>query len=384
MEKVLRYNFKLRPGKQASDKLWLEWCRCRFLWNHLTEKSHRNFQDYKDGKPTDSLAYGELSKDLTNLRKHNDWLAEGSQVTQQQSVRKWASTYWAAVKTKKGRPKFKSAKHDDPSLEYTKNGFRIKNGRLSLAGKIEIPVVWSRELPSDPASCVVFRDRVGDWFVSFVVRVDETPLPANDEGVGIDWGVKTTATTNTGFDLPASKRIRDTAKRLKMLQRRLSKSERGSKKREQKRKRVAKLQRSLGRQRKDSINKWVNGVVQRYHYIAVEDFKPKFLAKSTMAKQAADNSIGLAKQTLLSKAERAGRVVALIDPAYSTMTCSGCGARAKQRLPLAQRSFSCPECGLTTDRDRNAARVILVRAGFNPVAVDDVRHSPTFGLASAV
>jgi putative transposase len=330
------------------------------------------------------LTYGELSRDLTNIRKHNNWLGEGSQVVQQQGVRKWASAYWAGVKTKKGLPKFKSAKRDNPSLEYTKNGFRIKNGRLFLAGKIEIPVVWSRELPSNPASCVVFRDRVGDWFVSFVVRVEETQLPVNSKGIGIDWGVKTTATTDTGFDLPASKRTRDTAKLLKLLNRRLSKSERGSKKRDQKRKRVAKLQRSLGRQRKDSINKWVNGVVQRYHYIAIEDFKPTFLTKSTMSKQASDNSIGLAKHTLISKAERAGRVVALVDPAYSTMTCSGCGARAKQRLPLAQRSFSCPECGLTTDRDRNAARVILVRAGFNPVVVDDVRHSLTLGLVSAV
>lgn len=340
MERVLRYNYKLRLGKQAEEKLWQEWCRSRFVWNLLTEKGQKNYEAYKSGQEVEPLAYGNISKGLTDLRKENEWLADGSQVVQQQTVRKWASAYWSSVKTKKGRPKFKSSKRDNPSLEYTKNGFRISNGKLLLAGKICASVVWSRSLPSTPASCIVFRDKVGDWFVSFVVRANDKPLEPNDSAVGIDWGVKTTATTSGCYDLPSSKRVKLAARKLKILQRKLSKSLKGSKKREQKRKRVAILQRQVSRQRKDSIYKWAHSVVKHNHYIAIEDFKPKFLAKSKMAKQALDNSIGLAKSTLISKAERAGRVIALVDPAYSTMTCSSCGARAKHRLLLAQRSFS--------------------------------------------
>ena len=59
---------------------------------------------------------------------------------------------------------------------------------------------------------------------------------------------------------------------------------------------------------------------------------------------------------------------------YTTMTCSDCGARAKQRLELSEREFVCHACGLVSDRDRNAARVILDRAGLNPAAADAVRH----------
>ena len=69
----------------------------------------------------------------------------------------------------------------------------------------------------------------------------------------------------------------------------------------------------------------------------------------------------------------ASRKVVLVPPAYTTMTCSACHSKAKSRLPLNVRIFRCECCGHTDDRDRNAARVILVRAGFNPAGVDDVR-----------
>jgi putative transposase len=109
--------------------------------------------------------------------------------------------------------------------------------------------------------------------------------------------------------------------------------------------------------------------------LAVEDFKPKFLAKSRMARKSADGAIGATKATLIEYAQRAGRKVVLVPPAYTTMTCSGCGARAKSRLLLSQRVFVCESCGTTCDRDRNAARVILDRAGLNPAGAEAVRHT---------
>jgi len=84
------------------------------------------------------------------------------------------------------------------------------------------------------------------------------------------------------------------------------------------------------------------------------------------------------KRTLIEYAERAGRTVVMVPPAYTTMTCSDCGARAKQRLELSEREFVCHACGLVSDRDRNAARVILARAGLNPAAADAVRHPAPF------
>ena len=79
------------------------------------------------------------------------------------------------------------------------------------------------------------------------------------------------------------------------------------------------------------------------------------------------------KRTLIEYAERAGRKVVLVQPAYTTMTCSGCFARAK-RLMLDERTFACTACGLIADRDVNAARTILVVAERGHTSVESVRH----------
>jgi putative transposase len=109
--------------------------------------------------------------------------------------------------------------------------------------------------------------------------------------------------------------------------------------------------------------------------LAVEDFKPRFLGKSRLARKSADGIIGATKAVLIEYAQRAGRKVVFVAPAHTTMTCSGCGARAKSRLALSERVFVCESCGMIEDRDRNAARVILDRAGLNPAGAEAVRHS---------
>ncbi|WP_312033676.1 MULTISPECIES: transposase [unclassified Rhodococcus (in: high G+C Gram-positive bacteria)] len=93
-----------------------------------------------------------------------------------------------------------------------------------------------------------------------------------------------------------------------------------------------------------------------------------------MARKAADAAIGAAKRELIERAVRTGRSVVLVQPAYTTMTCSSCFARAKQRLGLAERVFLCQQCGFSDCRDRNAARVILAVAERGHTRVDDVRH----------
>jgi len=103
--------------------------------------------------------------------------------------------------------------------------------------------------------------------------------------------------------------------------------------------------------------------------------RPKFLAKSSTARKAADAAIGATKRELIERGVRAGRRVVLVQPAFTTMTCSGCFARAKQRLELAERTFRCQDCGFTEDRDRNAARVILAVAERGCTRVEDVRRS---------
>jgi putative transposase len=89
-----------------------------------------------------------------------------------------------------------------------------------------------------------------------------------------------------------------------------------------------------------------------------------------MARKAVDAAIGATKQALIDMARKHGRTVHLVHPAHTTMDCAQCGARAKHRLPLSMRIYSCTACGAVSPRDKNSARVMLHRAGLNPAGVD--------------
>jgi putative transposase len=140
---------------------------------------------------------------------------------------------------------------------------------------------------------------------------------------------------------------------------------------------AAKLHKKAARQNQHASRVWAKNVVEHHQMIAVEDFKPKFLARSTMARKVADAAIGAAKRELIERGTRAGRKVVLVPPAYTTMTCSGCFARATQRLGLGIRTFVCTTCGYTAGRDENAARVVLATVERDCAGADDVRHAIT-------
>lgn len=107
--------------------------------------------------------------------------------------------------------------------------------------------------------------------------------------------------------------------------------------------------------------------------LAVEDFRPKFLAKSTMARKAADAAIGITKRELIAMARKHARDLRLVDPKHTTMDCAACGARTKHPLPLSERTYTCSSCGTVSPRDKNSAAIMLVRAGLNPVGADGTR-----------
>ncbi len=356
---VLRYNFRLRPGAQAERALMGEWHRSRWIWNQCV-------QARKDRRAHIS------GKDLTAARGAVAWLAAGAVTPQQQTLRTFAG---------KGKRSFKHAKKALPSLEYTRNGFSLKDGRLRLAGGWLIPVVWSRELPSEPSSVRVYRDSLGHWYASFVVRVNDEALPEVAGVAGIVWGVSTIATASQAeFDFAAPEYAKAAAKKLAAYQRRMARrkpkpARPGSSGYQSAKRQTARLHKKVARQRQHTARQWARHVVAHNQLIAVEDFRTKFLFQSTMARKAADNAVSAAKRELITTATRAGRTVVIVSPDYTTMTCSSCFAIAKQRLPLSERTFRCWSCGYTDGRDRNAARTILATVESQRVRADAVRHS---------
>ncbi|WP_374119185.1 RNA-guided endonuclease InsQ/TnpB family protein [Streptomyces odontomachi] len=269
-------------------------------------------------------------------------------------------------------PKFKRKREARVTLNYTQRGFRLKEGRLHLAGGIVVRLVRSRQLPKRPSSVRVYQDATGAWYASFVVARVSEALPETGRVIGVDWGVKDIATTTSdAHDLPHPQHGRTTAQKLARYQRMMSRrrpkrGQAASKGYREARRQTAKLHRKVAAQRQDTGRKWAKRVVTDHDEIAVEDFRPKFLAKTTMARKAADATIGATKRTLLEMARKRGRIVHLINPAHTTMACAQCGARAKHAPPLSERTYTCTACGAVSPRDKNSARVMLVRAGLQP------------------
>ncbi|WP_405978589.1 RNA-guided endonuclease InsQ/TnpB family protein [Streptomyces sp. NBC_00158] len=377
-----RYTFRLRVSSTAAAALEAEWARCRWIWNESCARAKKAHAEGETCGPA------RLDKMLTRARASNAWLREGSSVPQQQTIRAFAQSRAKAlrdikagmpVRQRAGMPKYKKKRESAPTLNYTQRGFRIKDGRLQLAGGIRVTVVWSRDLPEPSSSVRVCRDSLGHWYASFVVPTTIEPLPATGAVIGIDWGVSETATTTSDdHDLPHLEHGRKSAAKLAHYQRMMARRRAPRGKAQSKgcraaQRQAAKLHKTVARRRQDTGRKWAKRVVRDHDALAVEDFKPEFLGRSTTARKAADAAIGATKTALLEMSRKHGRPVHLVHPAHTTMDCAQCGARTKHALPLSERTYSCNACGAVSPRDKNSARVMLVRAGLNPAGVDRVR-----------
>ena len=387
-----RYTYRLRVSSTARTALLAEWARCRWIWNECCARSKKaHAEDEKCGP-------ARLDKMLTEARTANAWLRQGSSVPQQQIIRDFATSRAKALKDIKARlpqrrragmSKYKKKHAAHPSLNYTQRGFRLKDGRLHLAGGISLGVVWSRNLPKPPSSVRVYQDTLGHWYASFVVATTTEALAPTGRVIGIDWGVKETATTTSDtHDLPHAQHGKKAAARLAhhqgmMARRRAPKGKPADQGYRVAQRQAAKLHKKVARQRQDAARKWAKSVVRDHDAIAVEDFRPKFLAKSTMARKAADAAIGATKQALVEMGRKHGRTVHLVHPAYTTMDCAHCGARAKHALPLGERTYTCTTCGTTSPRDKNSARVMLIRAGLTPAGVESGRPDSPPGCQAA-
>jgi putative transposase len=326
------------------------------------------------------------------------WLRDGSSVPQQQTIRDFAKSRAKALKEIKARlpvrqraglPRVKRKRDALPSMNYTKRGFRLTEGRLHLAGGIVVRPVWSRDLPAEVSSVRVYQDTLGHWYASFVVTAQVEPLPKTGRVIGVDWGVKETATTTSdAHDLPHAQHGKNAAQRLARYQRMMSrrtpaKGKAASRGYRWAKRQAAKLHKKIARQRQDTGRKWAKRVVRDHDAVAVEDFRPRFLARSTMASKAADAAIGATKQALIEMGRKHGRDIRLVHPAHTTTDCATCGARTKHALPLSERTYTCTVCGVSCPRDKNSARVMLVRAGLNPAGVEGITPVGTLSRQAA-
>ena len=222
--------------------------------------------------------------------------------------------------------------------------------------------------------------RAGNWCASLTVEREPITNPAPRGGaVGVDLGVKNLATLSDGTVIPNPRALGARLKALRKAQKALSRKVKGSARREKARERVARLYARVADVRADVINKATTMITRTYGVVCVEDLNVAGMVKNhSLARSLSDASLGEFRRQLEYKAARTGAVLRVVDRWFpSSKTCSNCGV-VKAKLSLSERTFNCDACGLSIDRDLNAAINIEV-AGSAPEMLNarggDVRRS---------
>lgn len=268
---------------------------------------------------------------------------------------------------KKGYPRFQ---HDNRSVEYKKTGWQLEErsitftdgcgiGRLRLVGNKKQAIA---SFPVKRIKRVRLVKRADGYYVQFAVQAErKVKHEGTGAHVGIDVGLKEFYTDSNGKIVANPRFLRKAEQKLKRLHRRLSRTQKKSANRKRARQRVAKAYLQVQRQREDFARKTANALVTSSDLIAFEDLKIRNLVTNRcLAKSISDAAWGRFRWWL----EYYGTVhdipVLVVEPAFTSQDCSGCGARVKKSLSV--RTHVCPGCGLVLDRDHNAARNILAKA----------------------
>lgn len=352
-----RWTYRCYPTAAQAQSLARTFGCCRFVYNHFLAARAAAF---KDGE---RMTYADTDRALTMLKKRPEtvWLNEVSSVPLQQSLRDLQTAYVNFFEKRSAYPSFKK-KFARATARYTTSAFRFEAGnrRLILAKTGVIRIKWDRPLPSEPTSVTVIRESSGRYFVSFVVQVEVAPLPRTGQSVGIDFGVARLATLSDGKRIANPKHLRCRQSRLALLQRRLARKQKDSKRRALAKRAIARQHEKIGNCRKDALNKLTTRLVTDFDMICIEDLNLRGMVKNhSLARSLSDASIGTAVRMLEEKAERYGKEVIRVDRFFpSSKLCSCCG-HLLSVLPLSIREWTCPQCGVVHDRDLNAAHNIL-------------------------
>ena len=224
--------------------------------------------------------------------------------------------------------------------------------------------------------------RAGNWCASLTVEREQPSSPAHTlkrGAVGVDLGVKNLATLSDGTVIPNPRALGARLKALRKAQKALSRKTVGSVRREKAKGRVARLHARVADVRADVINKATTMITRTYSVVCVEDLNVAGMVKNhSLARSLSDASLGEFRRQLEYKTARSGAALCVVDRWFpSSKTCSNCGV-VKAKLPLSERTFNCDACGLSMDRDVNAAINIQV-AGSAPETLnargEDVRRN---------
>ena len=364
---------RLYPNKEQQTRLNQVLGCYRFVYNKTLELKKTAYDVDKR-----TLGLTDISKWFhgTLLKDENyAWLQEQNTKVMKQSIRQMLDAYTKFFKQHNGFPKFKSKK-DKQSALFPSEAISKRNAfnerKITLTKdlkdiKFRCSDLYYKRLQDNKdkiRSATVSRTKSGNYFLSILVDVPQeeiTRFKHTKQCVGIDLGVKDFVITSDGEVFENKHFFKKQEKKVKRLQRQLSKKVKGSHNREKQRIRIAKAFERLANQKDAYIHSVVNTLLSLYDLVCMEDLNVQGMLKNhKLAKAIQEVGFYKFKQILIDKANANGKQVVLVDRFYpSSKTCHKCGYINKD-LTLSNREWTCPMCGEHLERDINAAINILI------------------------
>ena len=290
--------------------------------------------------------------------------------------------FFKRVKTsgKAGFPRFRSEARFDTFGFTDRGGWNFDGKAITMKGIGRFPVHLHRPAEGEVRSLMIKRGG-RKWFALIGVRVEVAPAHATGAMVGMDMGTTHLATLSTGEHLVNIRTNRRLAPKVAETQRALLRAKRGSKRRRHVKARLLRLKQHEANCRSTRLHQLSAALTKRFGTIVIEDLKIRNMMRSAKGtveapgtnvaqKTGLNRSIGDAAwgrfaELLTYKAERAGGSVVRVNPRNTSNECSQCHAITPSSIGDL---FSCGKCGLTMDRDHNAALVIMHRGVVAPIA----------------
>ena len=361
---------RLYPNKEQTTMINKLLGCYRVVYNQCL---NRKIESYKnDGKSENLSTLGQFVHHELLKNDNFIWLREQNTKVLKQAVKEMLTAYKNFFEQHTGYPKFKSKHDNKQSCRFELGAISKRNDyttyHLSLANIKKVNFrcneKYARYLQKHHGNirqATLTRLPCGEYYLSVLVDSDLThKVKETDVVVGIDLGIKDFVITSDGevFDNLHFKKTE--TKKIKRLQHRLSKKQKGSNNRKKARIKLAKLYKKINDRKQYYLHAVSNSLIDENQAICMEDLNVKGMVKNhNLAESICEMNFGEFRRMLEYKAQWYNRKIVFVDRFYpSSKTCHNCGYINKN-LTLKDRQWICPQCGEVIERDYNAALNIL-------------------------